>query len=210
MGKQSKRSHNTITEFEGVEGHSGAGLSLDKDRRWEVVEQLKKDERYHVVERDVKDTRMQRVQIDHKIHEIFKLRSEGAEQEETHDEMSLDDEEKFKKEYRVTKGGPNGVMISKRRRPGKKGIKKQEDSTAKSSSSSSGSDSDPSEGYTDPNHHATGYVVVERMDKKIKHDKRRVGSGWCNCDLCNPVQPHYERSKQRREFVEEVKNSSAM
>jgi hypothetical protein len=201
-----KRQHNTIEDFEGVDGHTARGsgvLTLDKDKRWEVVEQLKKDPRYHIVERDRKDTRMQRVQIDQKIDAIVKLRNraaEGHEVEETNDDMSVDEEEKFKKEYRVTKGGPNGVMISKRRRPGKKGIKKQEDKTSKSSSSGSEEASDDS-----MEDKRVGYVVVERMDKHIVHDTRRKGNSWCRCEACNPVEPHYERAKQKRELLSELK-----
>lgn len=194
-----------IEDFEGVDGHSGGQRSLNKDKRWEVVEQLKHDPQYVVIERDVKDTHQQRLVADAKVEAVRKRflgAPNGGGRVETLEQPVVGDEERFKKEYRFTKGRKGttgGVMISRKRQPGKKGVRKQAKSAPVSSSSGSDSDSDlnPDKRF--------GYVVVERHDKKTQHDYRYLGNGKCNCDLCRPEKPHYDRSDQRKKMEDALR-----
>jgi ribosomal protein L24 len=80
-------------------------LSINKDKRWEKIEELKKDPNFVVVEN-----------IDHK-----KAKTKSWTDTYKEDESSEEEEE----EISITKGR-KGKQIKQKRTPGKKGVKKHE------------------------------------------------------------------------------------
>lgn len=189
--KHQKRDKTLIVASEGYEGVLPAGgpaISMDKNKRWELIDEAKDGGDDHLLlERQTRTQKTKVSEMNQKVEETRKKNQKAL-------DGSSDDEEESSSEdptgqYRFTKGGDTnrkGVMISKRRTPGKKGVKKHNNKKSGSEETDSGSGS---EGDSDEAIDKTAKqvkVLAIETDSHAHNDMHRKRRKGCNCEYCNP------------------------
>jgi hypothetical protein len=182
---------------------TGPTISLDKGKRWELVEEAEKDGSLLV--QHARDSKHKHRQIEKKVAAI-RDRNLAARQgsDESSEESSEGQSEGFKF---TTGGGPKGVMISKRRTPGKKGVRqtqmRKKASANGGSKSESGSGSGSGSDSEDISHEVTMLNIEKESQSHINHHAKRARG--CDCEYCNPKTAD-SRSKRKNEFAKQLKD----
>lgn len=191
---QPKRQQNIILLATGIDGlREGAQyISLDKHKRWELLDPSKSDsgQVWASNETEGNDYKNESALKEY-FAEERRIRDEQREAERLAAGLpppalpivaNADPLEEFREEYRISSGGRDGVMISKRRAPGKRGVRRDVNEVEEEEKEEEDESSEPEaeEAHVCKKQHKR--LVVETAKRKLRYHLKR--NPWAPCSCC--------------------------